>query len=88
MFSRVAFAKGAYDCIDGADAVVILTEWDEFRALNLAKVKRLLKSPVVVDLRNLYAPAQMKEHGLAYVSVGRGAVAAPVEPAKLLKAVV
>jgi UDPglucose 6-dehydrogenase len=56
----------------GADAMVILTEWDEFRALDLDRVKKTLRSPVVVDLRNIYNPADMDESGLTYVSVGRG----------------
>jgi UDPglucose 6-dehydrogenase len=59
-------------CMAGADAMVILTEWDEFRALDLDRVKKMLRSPVVVDLRNIYKPADMAEKGLTYVSVGRG----------------
>jgi UDPglucose 6-dehydrogenase len=61
-----------YVCMAGADAMVILTEWDEFRALDLDRVKKTLRSPVVVDLRNIYNPADMVESGLTYVSVGRG----------------
>jgi UDPglucose 6-dehydrogenase len=61
-----------YACMAGADAMVILTEWDEFRALDLERVRRTLRSPVVVDLRNIYKPADMAENGLTYVSVGRG----------------
>jgi len=57
---------------DGADGVVILTEWNEFRALDLARVKALLKTPLMVDLRNIYRPQQMAEAGFTYVSVGRG----------------
>ncbi len=69
---RLETFSGPYDCIAGADAMVILTEWDEFRALDLERVKTMLRSPVVVDLRNIYRPADMAEHGLTYVSVGRG----------------
>jgi UDPglucose 6-dehydrogenase len=61
-----------YVCMAGADAMVILTEWDEFRALDLDRVKKTLRTPVVVDLRNIYQPADMVESGLTYVSVGRG----------------
>jgi UDPglucose 6-dehydrogenase len=61
-----------YACMAGADAMVILTEWDEFRALDLDRVKRTLRSSVIVDLRNIYKPADMAEHGLTYVSIGRG----------------
>jgi UDPglucose 6-dehydrogenase len=61
-----------YACMADADAMVILTEWDEFRALDLDRVKRTLRSSVIVDLRNIYKPADMAEHGLTYVSIGRG----------------
>ena len=64
----------AYDALDGADGVVILTEWNEFRALDLARVKAALKTPLMVDLRNIYRPAQMAEAGFRYISVGRAAV--------------
>ena len=60
--------------LDGADGVVILTEWNEFRALDLARVKAALKTPLMVDLRNIYRPAQMAEAGFRYVSVGRKGV--------------
>jgi len=65
-------ATDPYACVEGADAVVIVTEWDQFRALDLARVKRTLKHPVVVDLRNIYKPADMAEKGFTYFSVGRG----------------
>jgi UDPglucose 6-dehydrogenase len=55
---------------------VILTEWNEFRALDFGKVKSLLKTPLMVDLRNIYRPAQMAEEGFTYVSVGRAAARA------------
>jgi UDPglucose 6-dehydrogenase len=67
----VEFCKDAYDAIEGADGVVILTEWNEFRALDLARVKGLLTSPLMVDLRNIYNPEQMAVAGYRYVSVGR-----------------
>ena len=59
-------------CIADADAMVILTEWDEFRALDLDRVKAALKSPVVVDLRNIYRPDDMAAKGFQYFGVGRG----------------
>ncbi len=65
------FQSSAYDALDGADGVVILTEWNEFRALDLNKVKSLLKKPLMVDLRNIYRPAQMAKAGFRYISVGR-----------------
>ena len=66
--------KDAYEAIAGADGVVILTEWNEFRALDLARVKSLLKKPLMVDLRNIYRPTQMADAGFTYVSVGRKTV--------------
>jgi UDPglucose 6-dehydrogenase len=60
-----------YACIEGADAMLILTEWDQFRALDLDRVKKALRSPVVIDLRNIYRPAELAAKGLSYVSVGR-----------------
>jgi UDPglucose 6-dehydrogenase len=65
------FCKSAYEALTGADAVVILTEWNEFRALDLSRVKALMKAPVMIDLRNIYRPAQMAEAGFRYTSVGR-----------------
>jgi len=65
------FCADAYEAITGADGVVILTEWNEFRALDLPRVKALLKEPLMVDLRNIYRPAQMAAAGFRYVSVGR-----------------
>ncbi|WP_255357080.1 UDP-glucose/GDP-mannose dehydrogenase family protein, partial [Caulobacter sp. CCH9-E1] len=61
----------AYEAAEGADALVILTEWDQFRALDLDRVKLLMKAPVVVDLRNVYKPAEMVRHGFTYASIGR-----------------
>lgn len=60
-----------YTCVEGADAVLILTEWDQFRALDLGRVKASLRSPVIVDLRNIYKPADVVEQGFSYVSIGR-----------------
>ena len=68
----VAFKAGAYDAAEGADALVIITEWDQFRALDLDRLKLLMKAPVVVDLRNVYKPAEMVRHGFTYASIGRG----------------
>jgi UDPglucose 6-dehydrogenase len=67
----VVFAEGAYACIEQADALVIITEWNAFRALDLKRVKAALKNPVVVDLRNIYRPAEMKALGFAYHGIGR-----------------
>jgi UDPglucose 6-dehydrogenase len=69
----VDFAEGPYDCLAGADALVIITEWEAFRALDLARVKAAMRHPVVVDLRNIYRPDEMEALGFAYESIGRGA---------------
>jgi UDPglucose 6-dehydrogenase len=71
---EIDYAESAYACIEGADALVITTEWDAFRALDLARIKSLLKEPVVVDLRNIYRLDDMRRHGFHYVSVGRPTV--------------
>ena len=71
MLDNVEFAQSAYAAIEGADALVLVTEWDAFRALDLAKIRTLLKFPVVVDLRNVYRPDEMAHLGFTYVSVGR-----------------
>ncbi len=71
LMPEVAMQKSAYDAIAGADATVIVTEWDAFRALDLAKVKRLAAAPLLVDLRNVYDPAEVRAKGFTYVSVGR-----------------
>ena len=59
----VDFAENAYACVEGADAVAILTEWDEFRALDLARIKTSLKAPILVDLRNIYPPEDARRDG-------------------------
>ena len=71
MLTEVDFCDGPYHAVDGADAMVLITEWDQFRALDFDRVKKLLKSPVVVDLRNVYQPADMARRGFNYTSVGR-----------------
>ena len=71
MLSGVDFCDGPYHAVDGADAMVLITEWDQFRALDFDRLKKLLKTPTVVDLRNVYQPSDMKRRGFNYVSVGR-----------------
>ena len=70
----VEMCPDAYAALEGADGVVILTEWNEFRALDLRAAKRLLKNPLMVDLRNIYRPEEMAKVGFSYVSVGRPTV--------------
>jgi UDPglucose 6-dehydrogenase len=68
---KIKYAKGLYDCVKGADAVVIVTEWNEFRHLDLSKIKKILKAPYFFDLRNIYEPDKMKKLGFKYFCVGR-----------------
>jgi len=68
----IEFADGPYSCVQGADALVIITEWDAFRALDLARVKAALRQPIVVDLRNIYRREEMIALGFHYESLGRG----------------
>jgi len=71
----IVWCRDAYDAMDGADALVVLTEWNEFRALNVERMRTLLRNPLVIDLRNIYNPADMVSAGFAYTSVGRPATA-------------
>jgi UDPglucose 6-dehydrogenase len=73
LLPEVTTEADPYACIEGADALVILTEWDQFRALDLDRVRAILRKPVVVDLRNVYKPADMVARGFTYVSIGRPA---------------
>jgi UDPglucose 6-dehydrogenase len=70
----IAYATNPYDCAKGADALVIVTEWVQFRALDLARLKQEMAHPVIVDLRNIYRRDEMKALGFIYESVGRGTI--------------
>ncbi len=67
----IEYANDEYTAIEGADALVFMTEWNQFRALDMAKVKNLLKAPKIADLRNIYEPEDMRAMGFEYVGVGR-----------------
>ena len=67
----VVFKAGPYEAVEGADVVVILTEWDQFRALDLKRVKSLARQAIIVDLRNVYRPEDVRAMGFAYSSIGR-----------------
>ena len=71
LLPNVAFCEDVYSCAKGAAALVIVTEWDAFRALDLDRIKSELASPTVVDMRNIYRPEDMRRRGFAYVSIGR-----------------
>ena len=67
----VAFCSDAYHCAEGASALVIVTEWEQFRALDFDRLKQVMQRPVLVDLRNIYRPEEIARHGFEYESVGR-----------------
>ena len=69
---QIEYAADPYDCAQGADAIVIVTEWEQFRALDLLRIKGAMRTPAVVDLRNIYRPDDMARHGFSYSSIGRG----------------
>ena len=71
MFDDVIFCDNAYSCLDDADGAVIVTEWNEFRALDLARVAELLNDKILIDLRNIYSQAEVESSGLNYSSIGR-----------------
>jgi UDPglucose 6-dehydrogenase len=68
---KLLFAQDEYDALEGADALVIVTEWNQFRNLDLDRVKSLLKSPLFFDLRNIYSPQDVEAKGFKYFGVGR-----------------
>jgi UDPglucose 6-dehydrogenase len=70
--SAVQLAQTPYECASGADAVIIVTEWNEFKQLDLAQLKQAMKQPVIIDARNIYEPAQVKALGFIYRGFGRG----------------
>jgi UDPglucose 6-dehydrogenase len=69
----VTFAADAYDCATGADALVIVTEWEVFRALDTGRLRQQMRAPVLVDFRNIYRPDEMREAGFVYHGIGRAA---------------
>jgi UDPglucose 6-dehydrogenase len=71
MVTNVTFCKDAYDCAQGASALVIVTEWEQFRALDFNRLKTIMEKPTLVDLRNVYRPDEIARHGFGYESIGR-----------------
>ena len=71
------WCQDAYHALEGADAV-ILTEWNEFRGLDLGRARELMRQPLIIDLRNIFDPAQVARQGFAYTSIGRPIAAGPV----------
>ena len=74
LLDGIEWCENAYDAMTGADAVAIITEWNEFRAIDLARLKKLMNSPVMVDFRNIYDPEDMAAAGIDYTCVGRPSV--------------
>ncbi|MGR9172708.1 UDP-glucose dehydrogenase family protein [Hyphomicrobiales bacterium] len=71
MLGPISYGNDPYEIAAGADAIVIVTEWDEFRALDLKRLKTIMKSPVIVDLRNIYPVSEVTKHGFGYFAIGR-----------------
>jgi UDPglucose 6-dehydrogenase len=71
IFENVTYCEDAYGTADGADALVLATEWNSFRALNFERIRKAMKMPNLIDLRNVYDPQRMKALGFYYSSVGR-----------------
>jgi UDPglucose 6-dehydrogenase len=78
---RVSFTANAYDAVKGADALLVLTDWEEFASLDLERVRELLRYPIVIDGRNMYSPERMAALGFHYYSVGRPLAAPKSQPA-------
>jgi UDPglucose 6-dehydrogenase len=72
---HITYCEDAYSCAQGADALVIVTEWVQFRALDLHRLKAAMTQPIVVDLRNIYPPEEMQAAGFTYESIGRSSQA-------------
>jgi UDPglucose 6-dehydrogenase len=79
LLAGIAWCGDAYEAMQGADALAIVTEWNEFRALDLDRARTLMRQPILIDLRNIYRPADLAEAGFRYASVGRHTVE-PVAP--------
>jgi UDPglucose 6-dehydrogenase len=79
LMPELVYCRDAYQTMEGADALILLTEWNEFRGLDLDRVRDLLARPLVIDLRNIYQPHEMAAAGLCYHSIGRPAQPVPRE---------
>jgi UDPglucose 6-dehydrogenase len=79
LLGNVSYCQDPYDCVEEADAAVIVTEWEQLRALDLNKVRTLMACPVIVDLRNIYCPEEVEKQGFAYACVGRAPTFRPVQ---------
>ena len=84
LLNNITYGSSSYEIMDDADLAVIITEWHEFRALDLERMKSMMKNPILVDLRNIYTPKEMVEAGFQYNSIGRSKVVA-TETLKIAK---
>ena len=69
--AKLTLVDRSYDALKGADALAVVTEWNEFREPDFTRMRKLLRSPVIFDGRNIYRPAMMKEQGFTYYAIGR-----------------
>jgi UDPglucose 6-dehydrogenase len=79
VLAHVTYCDGPYDCVENADAAVIVTEWEQLRALDLERMRRLMACPVMVDLRNIYRPQDVEKQGFAYACIGRAPTFRPAQ---------
>jgi UDPglucose 6-dehydrogenase len=82
---KIEWCNDPYEVAKGADALVIITEWNEFRGLDLTKLGEIMNTKLIVDMRNIYKPAEMREAGFHYVSIGRPPVEIKKQETKLKK---
>jgi UDPglucose 6-dehydrogenase len=79
ILSDVEYCENAYACAQDADAIVIVTEWEQFRALDIARLKGVMRSPIMVDLRNVYRAEEVVKSGFIYFCIGKGDPATGVD---------
>src|SRR5690606_3598459 len=71
LINDVVYTSDPYDCAEGVDALVIVTEWNAFRALDFTRLKSIMKAPILIDLRNIYRQEEIARYGFSYTAVGR-----------------
>jgi len=71
ILNEITYAKSIYECVEGSDAIVILTEWKQFAKMDFSKIKKIVQHPIIIDGRNMFDPAKMEKLGIQYLSVGR-----------------
>ena len=71
LLKKVKFCKDPYETARNSDALIIVTEWHEFKTMNLGRIKKSMNSPLIIDGRNIFVPEEMKKLGFRYISIGR-----------------